>query len=63
MVILTSNKPFKEWGELIADDAVATAISHRLRHLAHQCDLYRMTNHMKIRIVDFSYFFKDLYRK
>ena len=31
-VIITSNKPFEEWGEIFADDVVAAAILDRLLH-------------------------------
>ncbi len=31
-VIITSNKPFEEWGEIFADDVVAAAIVDRLLH-------------------------------
>ena len=30
--IITSNKPFQEWGEIFNDDVVATAILDRLLH-------------------------------
>jgi DNA replication protein DnaC len=29
-VILTTNKPFRDWGEIFQDNAVATAIAERL---------------------------------
>lgn len=31
-IILTSNKPFEEWGQIFADDVVASAIIDRLLH-------------------------------
>lgn len=34
-VILTSNKPFAEWGEVLGDAVVATAILDRLLHHSH----------------------------
>lgn len=34
-IILTSNKGFTEWGELMGDQALATAILDRLLHHAH----------------------------
>lgn len=56
-VILTSNKPFGKWGEIMTDDAVATATLDRLLHHAHvislKGDSYRMKNRMKIGVVDF----------
>jgi DNA replication protein DnaC len=30
--IVTSNKPFEEWGEIFGDEVVATAILDRLLH-------------------------------
>lgn len=56
-VILTSNKPFGKWGEIMADDAVATATLDRLLHHAHilslKGDSYRMKDRLKIGVVDF----------
>jgi len=51
-IILTSNKPFGKWGEIMADDAVATATLDRLLHHSHvislKGDSYRMKDRMKI---------------
>jgi DNA replication protein DnaC len=33
--IVTSNKPFEEWGEIFGDEVVATAILDRLLHHSH----------------------------
>ncbi|MBN1997636.1 IS21-like element helper ATPase IstB [candidate division KSB1 bacterium] len=56
-IILTSNKPFGKWGEIMADDAVATATLDRLLHHSHVITLngnsYRMKDRMKIGVVDF----------
>ena len=56
-IILTSNKPFGKWGEIMADDAVATATLDRLLHHAHvvslKGDSYRMKDRMKVGVVDF----------
>ena len=56
-IILTSNKPFGKWGEIMADDAVATATLDRLLHHSHvislKGDSYRMKDRMKIGVVDF----------
>jgi DNA replication protein DnaC len=56
-IIMTSNKTFGHWGEIMADDAVATATLDRLLHHAHvvslQGDSYRMKNRLKIGVVDF----------
>jgi DNA replication protein DnaC len=35
-IILTSNKPFSDWGQVFADDVLATAILDRL---LHHCDV------------------------
>lgn len=34
-IILTSNKPFEDWGEIFNDDIVASAILDRLLHHSH----------------------------
>lgn len=34
-IIITSNKPFEEWGQIFADDIVASAIIDRLLHHCH----------------------------
>ncbi len=56
-IILTSNKTFGRWGEIMTDDAVATATLDRLLHHAHVVSLtgdsYRMKDRMKIGVVDF----------
>ena len=56
-IILTSNKPFGKWGEIMADDAAATATLDRLLHHAHvvslKGDSYRMKDRMKVGVVDF----------
>ncbi len=56
-IILTSNKVFGKWGEIMTDDAVATATLDRLLHHAHvislKGDSYRMKDRMKIGVVDF----------
>jgi len=56
-IILTSNKIFGKWGEIMADDAVATATLDRLLHHSHvislKGDSYRMKDRMKIGVVDF----------
>lgn len=56
-VILTSNKPFGKWGEIMTDDAVATATLDRLLHHAHilslKGDSYRMKDRLKIGAVGF----------
>jgi DNA replication protein DnaC len=46
--IITSNKPFQEWGEIFSDDVIATAILDRLLHHSYpfliQGKSYRMKN-------------------
>jgi DNA replication protein DnaC len=46
--IVTSNKPFEEWGEIFGDEVVATAILDRLLHHSHpfliQGKSYRVKN-------------------
>jgi DNA replication protein DnaC len=50
-IILTSNKGFGEWGELMGDTALATAILDRLLHHAHVVNIrgnsYRMKERRK----------------
>jgi len=47
-VIITSNKPFEEWGEIFQDEVVASAILDRLLHHSYtffiQGKSYRMKN-------------------
>lgn len=56
-VILTTNKPFGKWGEIMNDDAAATATLDRLLHHAHvislQGDSYRMKDRLQLGVVDF----------
>lgn len=56
-IILTSNKNFSRWGEIMSDDAVATATLDRLLHHSHvislEGDSYRMKDRLKIGVVDF----------
>jgi DNA replication protein DnaC len=46
--IITSNKPFQEWGDIFGDDIIATAILDRLLHHSYpfliQGKSYRMKN-------------------
>jgi DNA replication protein DnaC len=56
-IILTSNKYFGDWGELLNDTVIATAILDRLLHHAHiiniRGDSYRLRNRLKsgVRVV------------
>jgi len=56
-VIITSNKPFAKWAELMSDEAVATAILDRLLHHSHVLSLkgnsYRMKDRLKAGVVSF----------
>jgi DNA replication protein DnaC len=50
-IILTSNKPFEEWGEIFNDDVVASAILDRLLHHCYPFfingDSFRLKNMIK----------------
>jgi len=50
-IIITSNKPFEEWGQIFTDEVVATAIIDRLLHHCHPFFIngksYRMKNLFK----------------
>lgn len=50
-IILTSNKPFEEWGQIFQDDVVASAILDRLLHHCYpffiQGKSFRMKNILK----------------
>ena len=56
-IILTSNKSFAKWAELMSDEAVATAILDRLLHHSHVLSLkgnsYRMKDRLKAGVVSF----------
>lgn len=55
-IIMTTNKTFSQWGEMMSDDAVATATLDRLLHHAHIVSLhgqsYRMKDKMKVGAVE-----------
>ena len=55
-MILTTNKPFGKWAEILDDEAIATATIDRLLHHAHvfslKGDSYRMKDRLKIGVVD-----------
>ena len=50
--VLTSNKPFDEWGEIFGDDLMAGALIDRLLHHCHIVNIrgnsYRMRNHQDL---------------
>lgn len=56
-IIITTNKPFSKWGEMMSDDAIATATLDRLLHHAHIISLkgesYRMKDRLKVGAIDF----------
>jgi len=56
-IIMTTNKPFGKWGEIMSDDAIATATLDRLLHHAYvislKGDSYRMKSRHQIGVVDF----------
>lgn len=39
-IIITSNKGFEDWTELLGDDALTTAVLDRL---VYKCELFNMT--------------------
>lgn len=50
-IILTSNKYFSDWGELLSDNVIATALLDRLLHHAHVINIrggtYRLKDRMR----------------
>jgi DNA replication protein DnaC len=48
-VILTSNKYFSEWGELLSDTVLTTALLDRLLHHAHVLNIRGETYRLKSR--------------
>ena len=55
-MIITTNKAFAHWGEVMSDDAIATATLDRLLHHAHVISLkgesYRMKDRLKVGAVE-----------
>lgn len=55
-IIITTNKAFGRWAEILNDEAIATATLDRLLHHAHifslKGDSYRMKDRLKIGVVD-----------
>lgn len=49
-VILTSNKYFSDWGELLRDNVLATALLDRLLHHAHVLNIRGQTYRLKDRL-------------
>ena len=56
-IVMTSNKSFSKWAELMSDEAVATAMLDRLLHHAHvvslKADSYRMRERLRVGAVGF----------
>lgn len=55
-IIITTNKSFSHWGEVMSDDAIATATLDRLLHHAHAISLkgdsYRMKDRLKVGAIE-----------
>ena len=49
-IILTSNKYFSDWGELLSDAVIATALLDRLLHHAHVINIRGQTYRLKDRL-------------
>ena len=49
-MILTSNKYFSDWGELLSDNVLATALLDRLLHHAHVINIRGQTYRLKDRL-------------
>ena len=48
-IILTSNKYFSDWGELLSDNILATALLDRLLHHAHVVNIRGQTYRLRER--------------
>ena len=50
--VLTSNKSFEEWGEIMGDDVMAAALIDRILHHCHVINIrgnsYRMREHSEL---------------
>ena len=49
-IIFTSNKYFSDWGELLSDSVIATALLDRLRHHAHVINIRGQSCRLKDRL-------------
>lgn len=49
-VVLTSNKYFSDWGELLSDNVLAAALLDRLQHHAHVLNIRGQTYRLKDRL-------------
>lgn len=56
-IVMTSNRPFSKWAELMSDEAVATAMLDRLLHhvqvFSLKADSYRMKERLRVGAVGF----------
>ena len=56
-IVMTSNKPFSKWAELMSDEAVATEMLDRLLQHAQvvrlKADFYRMKERLRVGAVGF----------
>jgi DNA replication protein DnaC len=56
-IVMTSNRPFSKWAELMSDEAVATAMLDRLLHhvqvFSLKGDSYRMKERLRVGAVGF----------
>ncbi len=56
-IVMTSNRPFSKWAELMSDEAVATAMLDRLLHhvqvVSLKADSYRMKERLRVGAVGF----------
>jgi DNA replication protein DnaC len=56
-IVMTSNRPFSKWAELMSDEAVATAMLDRLLHhvqvFSLKADSYRMKDRLRVGAVGF----------
>lgn len=52
-IVVTSNRGFEQWGEILGDDVMATALIDRLVHHCHIINIrgnsYRMRQHTELR--------------
>ena len=50
--VLTSNKSFEEWGEILGDEVMAAALIDRVLHHCHVVNIrgnsYRMSHHSEL---------------
>lgn len=58
LAVVTTNKPFDQWGQILVNDVIASAILDRLPHHSHIIDInrpsYRLKNTLKKEEVELS---------